>query len=517
MAVTRWGAPQALLLALSLLGGAGASVITLDGAPFEDEGYWTTAEPVFSLADTPDGDTPPTVHMDVHFDRPASKRGRAGVLEVLVFHSDQLEGVGLHLNPDQAAKDEEEEVVEEVILCCVEDMVAGESCGQASSGEVVRSMDFMDCVRRGDCAYDRVTVEANETSTKYNPDKWPVRASGVYTILVSSCDTELGITSVDGIVWFSNPYGYLPAHLYGYLPFWTWMLVAYVAVGFVWLLLCMRNIHDLLHLQMCISAILVVGMVEALSWNVNFRTYNTYGEVVLAAAVFSSVMSTGKRAVSRMLVLVVSMGFGVVKPTLGDKAKRVIILGAVYFVFGTLLEVVDWVGHSEELPMTIRLIFVMPVAALDSLFSVWIFTELSATIEQLEQRKQRSKLQLYNRFTFIMATCVFLSLVWSSYEVWVTEGSGNSFGDRWRNYWMLEAGWPALYFLVLLSIMWLWAPSKNAVRYAYSEEISLDDDYVEGSDDEKDDDGATSFEMQKPMEEDTDDDGGNNDPPSKMS
>ena len=47
----------------------------------------------------------------------------------------------------------------------------------------------------------------------------------------------------------------------------------------------------------------------------------------------------------------------------------------------------------------------------------------------------------------------------------------------------LEAAWPLLYFVVLLAIMWLWAPSKNAVRYAYSEELALDsedEDYIDG-------------------------------------
>ena len=54
---------------------------------------------------------------------------------------------------------------------------------------------------------------------------------------------------------------------------------------------------------------------------------------------------------------------------------------------------------------------------------------------------------------------------------------------------MLEAFWSALYFVVLVSIMWLWAPSKNAIRYAYSEEIAMDDeDY--GFGDEDDDEQA---------------------------
>ena len=40
-----------------------------------------------------------------------------------------------------------------------------------------------------------------------------------------------------GQVQFVNPYGYLPAYLYGHMPFWFWMLVSYGVAGAVWLLL----------------------------------------------------------------------------------------------------------------------------------------------------------------------------------------------------------------------------------------------------------------------------------------
>ena len=54
-------------------------------------------------------------------------------------------------------------------------------------------------------------------------------------------------------------------------------------------------------------------------------------------SILAAVLNTFKRASSRMLVLVVSMGYGVVKPTLGARAVRVVLVGALYFVFGTLL------------------------------------------------------------------------------------------------------------------------------------------------------------------------------------
>ena len=356
--------------------------------------------------------------------------------------------------------------------------------------------------------YDKVWVPPNATSVKFNPYKWYIKRSGVYTIMVAVCSFTLEVDTMDATAFFVNPYGYLPAHLYGYIPFWSWMLVAYGAVGTVWLMLSIRSWRDLLHLQQCISGILFVGMVEACAWNVLFESYNEQGGISLTASIAVSVLNTGKRTLSRMLVLVVSMGYGVVKPTLGVRGQRVVLLGAVYFVFSTLLAVVDWIGNSSELGMTTRLIFVLPVAALDSGFSVWIFVELSATVAQLQARNQRTKLTLYRRFTRIMAFLILVSVSWSTYEVHTTEDYADvkpSFYKNWETFWSLEAAWPFLYFVVLLAIMWLWAPSKNAVRYAYSEEISLDDEY----DDDDDDDEEASGGMEMDVRMDAGRDGAN--------
>jgi len=227
--------------------------------------------------------------------------------------------------------------------------------------------------------------------------------------------------------------------------------------------------------------LLFMGMVEACAWDFVFLSYNSNGANSLSLSIIAAILNTVKRAMSRMLVLVVSMGYGVVKPTLGDRVPRVLLVGVSYFVFGTLLEVLNWIGHSSDFSVMFRLLFVLPVAALDSTFAVWIFVELSHTVTALHARRQTAKLQLYNRFTRAMAVFILLSVLWSGYEIYTAGPNGNLFDARWRAYWILEGFWPALYFAVLLGIMLLWAPSKNALRYAHSEELSLvdEEDYLE--------------------------------------
>merc|ERR1712127_694172 len=107
---------------------------------------------------------------------------------------------------------------------------------------------------------------------------------------------------------------------------------------------------------MCISGILFVSMVEACAWNIIFDSYNRSGQMSLSSSVAVTVLNTGKRTLSRMLVLVVSMGYGVVKPTLGVRGQRVVLLGAVYFAFATMLAIVDWIGRSPDVSDGTRLV-----------------------------------------------------------------------------------------------------------------------------------------------------------------
>jgi hypothetical protein len=350
--------------------------------------------------------------------------------------------------------------------------------------------------------YDRVFFPAEETSVKFNPAKWTVQRSGWYVLRVVVCSetlvTQDRMITMNGQVQYVNPYGYLRADLHGYIPFWFWMLVAHVAVGAVWLLLSLRNWRDLLHLQMCISGILFVSMVETCAWNVIFESYNDNGRMPLTSSIVVEVINTGKRTLSRMLVLVVSMGYGVVKPTLGVRGRRVVFLGFCYFIFATPLAIIDWVRQSPDISVGTRLIFVLPVAAMDSGFSVWIFSELSATVAQLEVRNQRTKLQVYRRFSRIMAALILVSVCWSSYELYVIGSDAVEIDNQWKRIWQLEAMWPFLYFVVLISTMWLWAPSKNAVRYAYSEEVGFDDNEYYDSGDEMAEQAGHALELHTP-------------------
>lgn len=71
--------------------------------------------------------------------------------------------------------------------------------------------------------------------------------------------------------------------------------------------------RKLLQIQYWIAGVILLGMVESAIIYFDSLEYNYTGIPNDTTAVFAILFSTLKRTVSRVLVLVVSMGFGVVK------------------------------------------------------------------------------------------------------------------------------------------------------------------------------------------------------------
>ena len=80
---------------------------------------------------------------------------------------------------------------------------------------------------------------------------------------------------------------------------------------------------------------------------------------------------------------------------------QIIALAASYFIAVTALDVVTNVGTIDDLTSTARIVLVLPVAILDAVFILWVFTSLSKTLAQLQARRAGSKLELYRCVAFI--------------------------------------------------------------------------------------------------------------------
>ncbi|XP_066559998.1 transmembrane protein 87A isoform X2 [Amia ocellicauda] len=260
----------------------------------------------------------------------------------------------------------------------------------------------------------------------------------------------------------TGPYQYISASEWPLMIFYMVMCIIYVVFGVLWLGLSACYWRDLLRIQFWIGGVIFLGMLEKAVYYAEFQSIRYDGLSVQGAVVFAEVLSAVKRTLARVLVIIASLGYGIVKPRLGALLHRVVGVGLLYLIF-SIVEGILRVNSAQD---DLVLLAAIPLAVLDSALCWWIFISLAQTMKLLRLRRNLVKLSLYRHFTNTLIFAVIASvifIIWTTKTFRITQCQSD-----WRELWIDDAFWRFLFSIVLLVIMFLWRPSANNQRYAFS-------------------------------------------------
>lgn len=260
-------------------------------------------------------------------------------------------------------------------------------------------------------------------------------------------------------------YGFLSAVDYPLLPFYGAMCLVYLIFGIIWLGVSFLQWRELLRIQFWIGGVILLGMLEKAMFYAEYQSINSNGVSVRGAVLLAEWVSCAKRTLARMLVVIVSLGFGIVKPRLGPMLHRVVGTGALYFVLACVESYLR-VMHTKNDPSNQILVASIPLAVLDSAICWWIFTSLVQTTRTLRLRRNMVKLTLYRHFTNTLIFAVISSVIFMLFSI-KTHRLAQCLTD-WKELWQDEAFWHVLFSSLLLVIMVLWRPTNNNQRYAFT-------------------------------------------------
>ncbi|XP_040055408.2 transmembrane protein 87A [Gasterosteus aculeatus] len=263
----------------------------------------------------------------------------------------------------------------------------------------------------------------------------------------------------------TGPYEYLSAAEWPMMMFYMAMCIVYVLMAVLWLALLARHWRDLLRIQFWIGGVIFLGMLEKAVYYAEFQSIRYDGLSVPGAVAFAEVLSAVKRTLARILVIIASLGYGIVKPRLGALLHRVVGVGLLYLIFSSIEGILrinaDRGNHSSGMLMCD-----ISLAFIDSCVVWWIFVSLAQTMKLLKLRRNVVKLSLYRHFTNTLIFAVIMSAI---FFLWSTKTFRTSkcLSD-WKELWIEDAFWRFLFSIILLVIMFLWRPSANNQRYAFS-------------------------------------------------
>ena len=329
-----------------------------------------------------------------------------------------------------------------------------------------------------------------------------------YNVAFQICSTEAlnTMSLVVGDVSFRNPYGYIPAELFGLLPFEIARVIAYFIFGIFFLFYYCKHRSSTLPLHNYILFVFLVALIESAVWYAAYQLINISGEpyccpfppVVIAALV----LQLFRQTFARMLLLIISLGYGIVRPKLlNTEWIAIIVVSTLYFITATIAQVDEiLVVQDVRLSSNSSLTYQVPALFMDVIFLTWIYKALTATIRILTEFQQTYKLQMYKQLATTIGLFVTLFAI---VTILIILDKSSIIQWPWQWAWAQQVLWEILNFSVLASVCLVCRPSDRSQMLSYASQLPTEDP----DDDLEDNDTDKKFDNNNDYEDDEDLDG----------
>ncbi|KAI9922056.1 hypothetical protein PsorP6_000990 [Peronosclerospora sorghi] len=271
-----------------------------------------------------------------------------------------------------------------------------------------------------------------------------------------------------------NPYGLLPAVLYGMLPFSGFSTLGYLVLDIFFAFLLIKHRRQRLSLHWGITLILFMGTCASAVWFYAFYRMNKTGEPVCCPYptifLIAVILDILVRTLARILLLIVCLGYGIVRSTLSRVEVSVIaLLSLAYFASGIADEATR--GTSSGADFRERPTAWSFIQLLCNLtFIMWIQFSMERILRDLRDQKQFAKLGMYRSLAWSLAAFIVFFTILTIVAVCSRLGVFE-WDVEWE--WMQLVAWPVLNFTVSAAMTFIWRPTQNSSQFAYSMQLPM--------------------------------------------
>jgi len=301
--------------------------------------------------------------------------------------------------------------------------------------------------------------------------------NGKYAVVFANCNDLGREVIVEGKTVWKSRHGYLPGDLFGLMYFDAFLFLLYFCI-LLWYGITMKMYEDAnIPIQTWIFGTISMGCLELFFRAGDLFVWNEDGSRFWVAFYVGVMVGVLKRGVSRCLIVMVALGWGVVRDELGSVMKKINFLGGLYIATSLVCDIMTVVAYTEvqkisqeeeqELFDVVSILRIV-IAVIDVTFYVWIIDSLNATMEYLESNNQTSKLLRYLRLRCILLFSILFAVIWSVFGMVNTVDEGIVEDEQ---NWILDASMELNYIFVLMGVAILWRPHESAKDYAYVMEL----------------------------------------------
>ncbi|KAF4042039.1 Lung seven transmembrane receptor [Phytophthora infestans] len=244
--------------------------------------------------------------------------------------------------------------------------------------------------------------------------------------------------------------------------------------GCVFVFLLIRHRRQLLSLHWGILLILVMGTAASAVWLYAFYRMNKTGEPVCCpyptTFLIAVILDTFVRTLARVILLIVCLGYGIVRSHLSRvEASVIAFLSLAYFVSGIADEVTRGTSSGadfREKPTAWSFIQLLCNLA----FIMWIQYSMERILRDLRDQKQFAKLSMYRWLAWSLAAFIVFFTILTIVAVCSRLGVFE-WDVEWE--WMQLVAWPVLNFTVSAAMTLIWRPTQNSSQFAYSMQLPM--------------------------------------------
>lgn len=354
-----------------------------------------------------------------------------------------------------------------------------------STQDELDSIDAMDLCHHAseDEKHKRKVYQVSGDHLSHLYLKYPVKVAGLQYLALQVC--EGGWTSglqVNGVFEFRNPYGFVPGRYFGFLPFEGARCISFAL--FVLYYLCVLCAHSgrLLTLHLMTFLVLLICVAESASSFIGYYQQNQTGRPQCCPfpkiVVASMILELLRRGATRVLLLVVALGYGLVRPRLKRTEEcGVIVLTGAYLTasfFATVAKVRAAadpnVAGGPLVPLSVEL----PVLLFDLVFLACIYAALVRTMDCLRDSGQTFKLEKFWRLAKVLGGFVALVSVLNAC-IFAARPPLSLFEWPHQIYWLQGVSQELLNVGVIATISVIWQPTAHSRLLVSMQQLNTDE------------------------------------------
>jgi len=382
----------------------------------------------------------------------------------------------------------DDDMVGEMSYCCSKDTADRNICDSSDVGTMMIDHTIFD----GDHRKIEVPAEPLQDFEMDDP-VFMIEKTGDYVMVLANCnDDGFGVITLGSMEWKSVG-GYLPGEMFDFMFFLGATSAIYLVI-MVWYICGMERYQDAaIPIQKYILGTIILGFLAHFFKSIDFLAWNMMGtrsNVVMYIGVSFGILF---QASLRCLGVMVALGWGVVRDTLGFAFCRIVTLGLLYAGLSLVVEIFEaaarankvFTTSTEEELVDLALVVSFVIFVINIIFYVWIMSSLSNTTEYLKNMNQSSKLRRHLRLRCLVisslviitaltvvntlqAVATFLPLV-------VPDAQLKPFLTIDQE-WILKAVGYGNHLFILFGVCILWRPNSDAKDYAMQMQIPSNPD-----------------------------------------